>query len=235
MTSLTACLCDSDVEKANKKNFWRKAFPHDFYIFLSWDFWEHKISQRLQHGFTLPHNLDLVYVCHRRFCWLMSLKAYQGPLWWHARDLAGLFLIESGSCSWISMGILSAVSRVLVTGLEAEVWTCVKSKQLKGSMWDTWDTPTWRRESPLRPLPALLFSESRKFPDIIADYFHFPVELSDNAQSNNGPNLLRLSFALEYQLKLIARILIVRVQMFKMAALMSSEWWSSHTLWTESF
>ena len=34
---------------------------------------------------------------------------------------------------------------------------------------------------PLRPFPALLFCESRKFPDIIADYFHFLVELSDNA------------------------------------------------------
>lgn len=34
---------------------------------------------------------------------------------------------------------------------------------------------------PLRPFPALLFCESIKFPDIIADYFHFAVELSDTA------------------------------------------------------
>lgn len=115
-----------------------------------------KISQRLQHGFTLPHNLELVYVCHRRFCWLLSLKAYQSPLWWHARDLAGLSLTESGSCSWISMGILSVVSRVLVTGLEAEVWTCVKSKQLNGSMWDTWDMPTCPRESTIEAIASFI-------------------------------------------------------------------------------
>lgn len=33
----------------------------------------------------------------------------------------------------------------------------------------------------LRPFPALLFYESIKFPDIRADYFHFPVGLSDHA------------------------------------------------------
>jgi len=82
-----------------------------------------KISQRLQHGFTLPHNLELMYVCHRGFCWLLSTKA-------HFSDMQGTFWAFSESCSWISMGILSAVSRVLVTGLKAEVWTCIKGKQL---------------------------------------------------------------------------------------------------------
>lgn len=46
-------------------------------------------------------------------------------------------------------------------------------------------TPGTRRHvqgnQPLRPFPALLFYESRKFPDIVANYFHFPIELSDNA------------------------------------------------------
>ena len=33
----------------------------------------------------------------------------------------------------------------------------------------------------LRLFPSVLFYESIKFPDIRADYFHFPVGLSDHA------------------------------------------------------
>lgn len=33
----------------------------------------------------------------------------------------------------------------------------------------------------LRLLPTLLLYKSIKFPDIIAGYFHFPIELSDTA------------------------------------------------------
>lgn len=60
--------------------------------------------QRLQHSFTLPHNS-----CNRWFCWLLSLKAYRGTILVICRDLTGLFLTKSGSCSSVSVAILSGV------------------------------------------------------------------------------------------------------------------------------
>lgn len=36
--SLSVCLCNSDVEKANKMNLQCKAFQRDFYISFPWDF-----------------------------------------------------------------------------------------------------------------------------------------------------------------------------------------------------
>lgn len=173
--SLTVCLRDSDVEKAKKMNFWCKAFQHDFYISLPWYFWR---MQRLQHGFTLPHNSR-----DRGFRWLLSLKAYRGTIWWYARELAGLFLAESGSCSWISMGILSGVTNASnrPRGRGMDVY---KEQAAQHTIRGRPGTCRHvQRNQPLRPFPSLLFCESRKFPDDIAEYFHFPVEaeLSDNA------------------------------------------------------
>lgn len=68
-----------------------------------------------------------------------------------------------------------------MAGLEAEVWTRVKSKQLNTRHAGHLGHPDMSEGIKRRPFPALLFCESVKLPDITADYFHFPVQLSDTA------------------------------------------------------
>lgn len=85
--------------------------------------------QRLQHGCSLLHAVGPDPKCSVSL--LLWLPAHQHMI----------LLLCKGSC-WAWSGSVwdlllnlwryspSAVSRVLVTGLEAEVWTCIKNKQL---------------------------------------------------------------------------------------------------------
>lgn len=98
------------------------------------------------------------------------------------RHCAGLFLTESGSCSespgvFSICGVKSASGRPRGRGVDMykEQAALHKARGTPGTCQHV------RGNQPRRPFPALLFYESAKLSDIIADYFHFPEQLSDSA------------------------------------------------------
>lgn len=159
----------------------------DVLVLLLWilflGFWgtSCQIIQRLQHGCSLLHAVgpDL------KWSVLLAPLAPNPP----ARDLTvmpgvllgfvwqtlGLVLESLGVFS--VCGVKSASDRPWGRGVDVykEQAAQHKTRGAPGTCWHV------QGNHPLRPFPALLSYESMKFLDIIADYFHFPRELADNA------------------------------------------------------
>ena len=115
-------------------------------------------------------------------CLITWLKAYhdtilvicmQGDLLGFFRESLGL----ESPCVFSTRGVNSASDRPRGGG--------VGTYKEQAAQHKAHGTPGTRQHvqgnQPLRPFPALLFCESIKFLGIVADYFHFAVELSDTA------------------------------------------------------